>query len=352
MSFSIRKEFALSFDDVLLEPQFSEVLSRKDIDLSVNMCGFTLGLPIISAPMPSVTETEMGIAIASAGGLPIIHRMQSIEEQIAMIVEIERAKVSGPIGAAVGITDDWEERIAALEAYADIICIDVAHGGARRVLDAVKTIRKEYGGRLDLMIGNFASPSDLNEEYDEILLAYRNSTVLRCGVGGGSVCTTRIATGHGTPTFWTGKTFSEYFEGEGPQIVLDGGIRYSSDAVKSLAVGATAVMLGGVLAGTEEAPGPVLKGSDGALVKSYYGAASYRTKKEFSGKLEHIEGVETMVPYKGSVVKIIKEFTDGLASGLSYSGAQNISQLQQKAIFLKVTPSGLRENFPHALWNK
>jgi len=333
---------ALSFDDVLLKPQRFVGESRDKIDLSTNLGGVRLEIPIIAANMPSVCETDMAVAMGRMGGLGIIHRMQSIDSQVKMVLQtknkiLETEGFDRPVGAAIGIGDDWMERAVKLfEAGVNIICLDVAHGHSDRVIKIIIEFKKNWN--MPLIAGNIAT-----------LLAatdLEGADILKVGVGGGSVCTTRIQTGCGIPTF---QSVVNCTLGPNNVIIADGGIKNSGDIVKSLAAGANAVMLGSLLAGTDEAPGEVIKGTDGNKYKIYRGAASYGAKKEFFGKAEYVEGEETLVPYRGPVSKVIEKLCEGIRSGFSYNGVTNIQDLQRNAVFVKITNAGMKESKAHGL---
>lgn len=329
---------SLSFDDVLLVPKKFSGKSRKKIDISTKLKSLELSIPIIAANMPSVCETEMAIAIGELGGLGIIHRMQSVEEQASMVYETSLHDIL--VGGAIGIGNDWKQRTKRLlKCGANVICLDVAHGHQDEVLRIVSQFKKLYPST-PLIVGNFAV-AEGGLEAEEA-----GGDICKFGVGGGSMCSTRIQTGCGVPTW---QSIQDAFECGVDCIIADGGIRNSGDIVKSLAAGANAVMLGSLLAGTYESPGEVIKGTDGKKYKIYRGAASFGAKKEFFGEAEYVEGEETLVPYKGAVSKIIKSLCEGIRSGLSYCGAHDISQLQDTAEFTQITVAGAKESKPHGL---
>lgn len=334
-----RKETALSFDDVLLVPKKFDGNSRDKVDISTEIGGLKLDIPIISSNMPGVTGTEMAIAIAEAGGLGILHRMDSEENQINMLVEAKK-RTQGLVGCSIGINDGWKETTKAfLDKGADVICIDVAHGHQSSVFNVVGQFKKIY--KVPLIVGNFATVDALEE------LSLYGDIIYKIGIGGGSVCSTRIQTGCGIPSL---QTVLDCANGTRYNCIADGGIKTSGDAVKSLAAGARAVMLGSMLAGTEEAPGEPIKGKDGKLYKIYRGNASYGSKKNYFGKAEYIEGAETLVEYKGPVDKVLKNICQGIKSGLSYCGAMNLEGLRNNAEFVKITSSGYKESVPHGLF--
>jgi IMP dehydrogenase len=336
---AVRKEEALSFDDVLLVPKRFDGGSRNNIDISTTIGNLKLEIPIISSNMPGVTGPEMASAMANAGGLGIIHRMDSLENQCKMIRTAKANSNKGAIGASIG-SDDWERTAnSLLSSGADIICIDVAHGHQSSIAKTAKEFRWKYSD-VPLIVGNFATKQSLDEFWNF------GDFIYKIGIGGGSVCSTRIQTGCGIPTL---QTVLDCANDTDHECIADGGIKTSGDIVKSLAAGAKAVMLGSLLAGTDEAPGEPIKGKDGKLYKIYRGNASYGSKKNYFGKAEYIEGAETLVEYKGPVEKVLKNICQGIKSGLSYCGAMNIKELQTKAEFVKITSSGFKESVPHGL---
>lgn len=337
---------ALCFDDVLLVPQFFPGKSRNDIDLKTNVAGLQLNLPIIGANMPSVCETDMAVALGNAGALGIIHRMDTIFNQSIMIQKAKERLENGFVGGAVGIGDDWVDRTKTLlHAGADVICIDVAHGDQLKVHEVAIELKKEFGA--PLIIGNFATADAclriLEKLSNNNIL---NNIALKLGVGGGSTCLTRVQTGCGIPTLQS--VIDASSADLNVDVIADGGIKTSGDIVKSLAAGASAVMLGGLLAGTDEAPGSVIKTNDGRLCKVYRGSASYAEKKQFFGKVEYIEGDEALIPYKGSVKNILEKLAEGIRSGISYCGSLSILEMQARVQMIEISTSGHREGLPHA----
>jgi len=328
---------ALCFDDILLVPQNSKIDSRKDIDLTMSAGGLTLNLPIISAPMDTVCEDNMAITLADHGGLGIIHRYQPIETQVEMI---QRAVDYGhhPFGS-VGINDDFVLDAKRLVfAGASGICIDVANGHNQRTIDAVKELRNEFD--IHIMAGNVSTGAGF---YD---LATAGANSVRVGIGGGSMCTTRIVTGHGLPTL------QSIIDAESSRsnnrlncaIVADGGIRNSGDMIKAFAAGADFVMVGSMLAGTKESPGDIINNQ-----KVFRGMASRSAQEDSKGFVSVVEGAETMVPYKGSAVNIIKEMANGIRSGCSYSGVSRLSDLYIFAQIARISANSVRENRPHGV---
>ncbi len=331
----------LSYDDVLLRPRYSDIRSRTEIDISTNLGkGLDLNLPVISSPMDTVSESGMAMAMADYGGVAIIHRYNSIEQQ-ARIVNVARAKSAGmKLGAAVGITEDYINRCAVLSALGvDFLCLDVAHGHHILMKEALQTIRQKFGKDIHIMAGNVATLEGVND------LADWGADSVRCNIGGGSICSTRIQTGHGLPGLQTIMECSR--TDRDVKIIADGGIRNSGDIVKALAAGADAVMVGSLLAGTDESPGKVFEEQDGSRWKIYRGMASKEAQINWRGKYSSHEGVSSRVPYRGSVTRILEDLERGVRSGFSYSGARTLQELHAKAEFVRQTSAGMAESRTH-----
>ena len=333
---------SVTFDDVLLKPRYSQVESRSEVNLSQNLdSNIVLDLPIISSPMDTITEVKMASVMSQVGGLGVIHRYNSIEEQAAMVRDV-LTNGHCNVGAAIGVTGDFEERSCALyDAGARILCLDVAHGHHILVERALKTLKDIYGKSIHLMAGNVATLEGFND------LADWGADSVRCGIGGGSICTTRIQTGHGVPGLTT--IFECAKSDRDAKIIIDGGIKNSGDIVKALAAGADFVMLGSLMAGTTESSGQVITYTDGSRRKAYRGMASEKAQKAWKGKSSTPEGIATAVPYQGSVKNIIKDLVGGIKSGCSYSGALNLKELRTKAVFCRQTSAGYLESTPHIL---
>tara|TARA_Y100000034_G_scaffold134707_1_gene203927 strand:+ start:3775 stop:4779 length:1005 start_codon:yes stop_codon:yes gene_type:complete len=328
----------LSFDDVLLEPRYSEIKSRREIDIGNHLSATAyLELPVISSPMDTVTESEMSYAIHNEGGLGVIHRYNTIEEQVALI-----KKTTGFTAAAIGATGDYEERACALfDAGSRYLCLDVAHGHHVLVKTALKTLRDIFGDKVHLMAGNVATLEAYND------LADWGADSIRVGIGGGSICSTRTSTGHGVPTFQSIHDCS-YSDRRDVKLIADGGIRNSGDIVKALAAGADFVMLGSMLAGTDESPGEIFT-SGNKKYKVYRGMASRIAQMDWRGKSSSPEGISTTIPYKGPVADILRDIAGNVRSGFSYSGVNSLRELQSEAKFIRQTPAGQYESSTHIL---
>ena len=334
---------ALTYDDVLLVPQYSNIKSRKEVDIGNSLDdNIHLDLPIISSPMDTVTAVEMAIHLSQAGGLGVVHRYNTLTEQVAIVKQIRKVVSLPTVAAAVGVTGDYLQRAVNLfDAGANVICVDVAHGHHTLVQDAIGSIRDELGHSVHIMAGNVAT----KEGYE--YLADWGADSVRCNVGGGSICSTRIKTGHGVPGLQT--IFDCASSDRDARIIADGGIRNSGDIVKALAAGADFVMLGSMLAGTQQSPGFVIEDPDGLQYKIYRGMASKEAQVNWRGKYSSDEGISTRIPFKGPVDEVLRDLKNGITSGFSYTGARTIEELWSKADFIRQTNAGLLESKTHIL---
>ena len=335
----------LCYDDVLLVPQYSDIRSRKEVDISTELGeGLKLELPLISSPMDTVSGEKMAKALDKAGTMSIIHRYNTIEDQVGLVCSV--TKDGGRVGAAVGITGDFLERAQALVKYGvSFLCVDVAHGHHIMMKEALETLKKNVD--VHIMAGNVATKQGYKD------LSNWGADSVRCNIGGGSACTTRVQTGHGMPglatIFECSKIEDFWMRGvRRAKIIADGGIKSSGDIVKALAAGADMVMVGSLLAGTKETPGAIVEANMGQF-KEYRGMASKKAQFEWRGKTGSYEGVSTMVPYKGPVQNVLEDLENGIRSGLSYSGCRTIKELQESAVWIKQTSNGLSESRPHIL---
>jgi len=354
-------ELALTFDDVLLTPGYSQALPNE-VDLCVELApSIRLSIPILSAAMDTVTETEMAIEIARHGGVGVIHRNLPLEEQADQVAAAKEAGAGEHpaaatdaqgrllVAAAVGVTGEWLGRLDALvEAGMDLVVVDTAHGHSGLVLDAVKQAKDRYPD-LPLMVGNVATPEGTRA------LIEAGADIVKVGIGGGSICTTRIVAGIGVPQLSAVAWCVEAAKPHGVPIVADGGMRYSGDIVKALAAGARCVMLGGMLAGVDEAPGAVVR-VGGVDYKAYRGMGSLGAMQGLAndrysggGKKVVPEGVEGCVPCRGPLAGVLYQIVGGLRAGMGYVGAASLEELEHKARFVRITHAGLMESHPHSL---
>jgi len=333
---------ALTYDDVLLIPQYSEIRSRSEIDISSDLSnGLELYLPIIASPMDTVSEWKMARAMAKGGATAIVHRYNSAPQQASMISD---ASTSGAkiIGAAIGVSGDYIKRAEmCLKAGATFLCVDVAHGHHILMKEALAELRSKFGMDTHIMAGNVATLDGVNS------LSDWGANSVRCNIGGGSICSTRIQTGHGLPGLQTIMDCAR--TDRDVKIIADGGIRNAGDIVKALAAGADAVMCGSLLSGTSETPGKVYTDDKGFKFKTYRGMASKEAQQDWRGKYSSFEGVATKVPFRGAVSNILSDLDKNIRSGFSYSGARSLQRLRGKARFITQTTSGLSESRTHIL---
>jgi IMP dehydrogenase len=364
-------QFGITFDDVLLTPGYSD-FSRSDIDLSTELTKrIKLSMPFVSAPMDTVTESKLAIELARLGGIGIIHRNLSIENQAAEIKKVKTKNLL--VGAAVGASAGFETRIKILsKTGADVIIVDSAHGHSKGVIDAVRFIKKNYKN-IDVVAGNIAT-----SEGAKALIA-AGADGLRVGMGPGAICTTRIISGMGIPQITAIMDTSRIAKKFGIPVIADGGIKYSGDILKALAAGASCVMMGSYFASSIESPGKLIKlrkselpsrfkaishlkqtylfkeyrgmGSVGAMEKG----AKIKSEDEFHGKnykdrVLVAEGVEGLVPVKGKLSDMVDQAVGGIKSGMYYVGAKNIPELWKKAKFIQITQASLTESHPHDIF--
>ncbi|MEJ2668793.1 MAG: guanosine monophosphate reductase [Gammaproteobacteria bacterium] len=306
---------AFTYDDILLMPSYNHWESRRVVDLSItDQSGkLQLDLPIMSANMDTITESAMANFMAQKGGIGVLHRFMSIDQNVA-----EFKACHTPVFVSIGCGKPGLERAQALaEAGADKFCVDVAHAHARYIGQILKNLRASCG-----------------------------ADIIKVGIGGGSVCTTRLKTGFGVPNLTAIKECSRVDR----SIVADGGIRYPGDIVKALAFGADFVMIGSLLAGTTPTPGPVITKTqaDGTVqhLKIYRGMASSEAADDYHGGLTEwktAEGVSTEIPFREDEDAILADIIGGLRSGLTYGGAASIKALQRKLDYVRVTPAGRTE---------
>lgn len=355
-----------TFDDLLLVPAYSTVVPN-DVNLKTRLCdGIELSIPVCSAAMDTVTESAMAIALAQSGGIGFIHKNLSKEIQAEMVQTVKLAEVlskdaaidvKGKLlaGAAVGVSDSTMDRVKLLvEAGVDIITVDSAHGHSKGVIDTIAKIHKAYP-KLPLVGGNIVT----GESAQALIQA--GASVLKVGVGPGSICTTRIVSGVGVPQLTAISDVVQVAKRYNVGVIADGGIKFSGDIVKALAAGADAVMLGGLLAGCEETPGEIIE-VYGKRVKTYVGMGSLSAMQRgssdryFQGGQKELkklvpEGIEATVPYKGPMSDVIYQMMGGLRSGMGYCGCATITELKDKAKFVRISNAGLKESHPHTVEN-
>ena len=342
----------LTFDDVLLLPSRAD-FPREKVELTTVLHPtIVLRLPILSAPMDTVTEAAMAIALAEQGGLGVIHRNLQVKAQAAMVRQVKTRGLQ--VGAAVGAGADLEERVQALvEAKADLLVVDSGHGHSAFVADAVRLIRKKHGKNVVIMAGNIAT-------YEGALyLIKAGADILRVGMGPGSICTTRIITGMGVPQLSALLEVARACKGKKVTFVADGGIRQMGDIAKALATGASAVMLGSMFAGFEQSPGETLR-KDGKTFKQYRGMGSigamqkggaerYGQSMKTEARKLIAEGVEGLLPYRGEVEDFLFQAAGSLRSSFYYLGSKDLPTFHRTSRFVRITSASLQESHPHTV---
>ncbi len=358
----------LSFDDVLLFPDYAD-FSRSEINLSTQLTKkITLSLPFVSAPMDTVTESKLAIALATMGGIGIIHRNLTVQNQANEVKKVKAKKLL--VGAAIGASKGFEERVEALvKAGVDVVVVDSAHGFSKGVIETTKYIKNKYP-QIEVIAGNVATYDGAKALIDS------GADGIRVGMGPGAICTTRIISGMGVPQITAILETARAAKETHIPIIADGGIKYSGDVVKALAAGASIVMMGSFFAAAIESPGKTVKlkkeavpsrfknifnGTHPYLFKEYRGmgsiaamqkGAKIKSEDEFHGKsygdrVLIAEGVEGLVPVKGTVKELLDQAVGGIKSGMYYVGAKTILQLWRKARFMQITQASLTESHPH-----
>ena len=342
------KQRALTFDDVLMVPRYSEITSRRNAILSTLVTKhYSIDLPFISANMDTITESKMICEMAKLGGLGILHRFMSLEDQIQEVktvrLFIEKTKLKTPIAASIGVKDEGRERADKLvDSGVDILTVDIAHGDSVMLLEIVEYIKKKYP-QIDVIAGNTATKEGTKR------MIQAGADAVKVGIGPGSMCTTRIITGHGVPQLTAIALCASEAKRYDVPVIADGGIKTSGDIVKALGAGAKSVMIGSLLAGTLETPGKIKSGK-----KEYRGMASKAAQVSWRGEVPKgmaAEGVDVMMPCKGPAEEVLNELSGGLRSGMTYMGVDKIEDIEAAALFMEVSPQGVRENGPHGLGN-
>ena len=344
----------LTYDDVLLLPDASDVVP-SEVDTSTRLTrNITLAVPLISSAMDTVTESAMAIAMAKAGGIGIIHRNLPIDEQVT---HVKLVKGVGLAGAAVGVGDDGFARAQALiEAGVDVVVVDTAHGHHRAVLDAISRV-KNFSSTIEIIGGNVATRAGAQA------LINAGADAVKVGVGPGSICTTRVVAGVGVPQVTAIIEAAKACNKAGIPLIADGGLQYSGDIVKAIVSGANSVMLGSLLAGCAESPGELVE-IDGRKYKAYRGMGSLgamqsRGEQKSYSKDRYMqddvlsedklvpEGIEGKVAYRGPLADVVHQLVGGLRSGMGYAGAPNIETLRREGRLIQITAAGLQESHPH-----
>lgn len=338
----------LTFDDVLLIPRHSEISSRRFPNLKTKVTrNYEIEIPFISANMDTITEVDMACAMARLGGLGILHRFMSPEDQVKQVEQIkaylEKNNLKTPIAASIGVKDEGKARADLLvKAGVQILTVDIAHGDSVMMLDTLEYVKKNYP-QIDVIAGNVATPDGVERMIE------RGADAVKVGIGPGSMCTTRIITGHGVPQLTAVALCVSVAQKHGVPVIADGGIKTSGDIVKALSCGANSIMMGSLLAGTLETPGEMKGGK-----KQYRGMASKAAQVSWRGELPKgmtAEGESTFVACKGSVENVVDELSGGLRSGMTYLGVDSIPAMSENALFMEMSGSGLHESRPHGIGN-
>ena len=341
---------ALTFDDVTLTPKYSEILP-SEVDTSIKLTEILkLKIPLLSSAMDTVTESKMAIEIAKAGGLGIIHRNLDIKKQVLEIKKVKKNNLF--VGAAVGAgPKEFKRAEAILKENINMIVVDTAHGHTKKVSEIIKFIQKIKNKKTALCAGNIATPEAAK------FLIRLGVDIIKVGIGPGSICTTRLVAGIGMPQLSAILNVRNGIKNKNVKIISDGGIKYSGDLAKAFAAGADAVMIGSLFAGTDEAPGKLIR-RNGRLFKNFRGMGSvgamnkgsadryFQSKQKDNSKYVP-EGVEGLAKYKGKVGKIIFKLIGGLRSSMGYLGSKQIKYLRKKPCFVKITKAGFYESMVH-----
>ncbi len=344
----------LTYDDVLLLPDASEVIPSEVNTQTQLTRNISIAVPLVSSAMDTVTESAMAIAMAKAGGIGIIHRNLPVDEQV---MHVKLVKNVGLAGAAVGVGDDGFTRARALiEAGVDVVVVDTAHGHHRAVLDAIARIKK-FSPTTEIIGGNVATRAGAQA------LINAGADAVKVGVGPGSICTTRIVAGVGVPQITAILEASKACAKAGIPLIADGGLQYSGDIVKALVAGANSVMLGSLLAGCDESPGELVE-IGGLKYKAYRGMGSLAAMQSRGDQKSYSkdrymqddvlsedklvpEGIEGKVIYSGSLASVVHQLVGGLRSGMGYAGAPDIETLRRDGHLIQITAAGLQESHPH-----
>lgn len=328
-----------TFDDVLIVPKYSEVRSRKNVDLSVKLGKVDLKMPLIAANMDTVCGPRMAAAMDQLGSFGVMHRNMPIISKGDPLQTSRFGCVAGRAirsAVAFGVNDNLNAVIEEANRWnTKIIVLDIAHGHSQHAIKALKHVMSEIDHDATFIGGNVATASAV-EDFAKI-----GVDAVKVGIGPGSACSTRVVAGVGVPQLTAIADCVAAGDACGVQIIADGGIKFPGDAAKALAAGADAVMIGGMFAGTNEAPGKKSTLSDGSVVKEHRGMASAEAGSEYP------EGVAGVVPAKGPVKDVVAAINRGISSACSYVGASSLSEFHKKAEFIEISPAGLRESAPH-----
>jgi IMP dehydrogenase len=341
---------ALTYDDVLLVPQKTDIKSRLDVDLSTYITPkIKIKFPVVAINMDTVVGVDMARAMYNCGSLVFYPRFKSIKDTIEDIkILLSEGVVFIP---AVGVKESEYERAEVLiKAGCKVLTIDVAHGHMTSVIELTKKLSKNYP-KVELVAGTIATYEAAKDLFDA------GACTVRVGVGPGTICTTRQVTGCGVPNITATLEAYEAAKKFSGIVVTDGGTKNSGDIVKGLAAGANVHVVGSQIAGSEECPGPIVE-INGKKYKGYNGNTSKKEKEaqyerdktdKHDKYIDFIEGVESFVPYKGPVKSVLAKLEPGIRSGFTYCNARNINELHKNAQFIRVSPISVVENGYHGV---
>jgi len=338
---------ALTYDDIQIIPIYSEVEHRSTCDITTKLTKrFNINKPYISSPMDTVTGGEMALRMMQLGGVGCINRFLSIEEQVEAVSLVKQNSFDNyPICAAIGVNDSIVRLGKLVNAGANVILVDVAHGNTKLVKDVIKRIKETYPD-VDVIAGNVATAEGAEN------LCKWGADAVRVGIGNGSLCETRIRTGIGIPQVTALVDCIKICDDYDVPVIADGGIRMIGDVAKALALGADTVMFGSIFSGTKESPGKIQKTGqwpDEQLFKKYRGSASLEAKVENNLEEKNVEGNSKLIRYKGKVKRLVDDIDEGLKSAMSYVNANNLNEFRSNSDFVKVTQNGMIEAKPHLL---
>lgn len=319
-------EEALTFEDVLLKPRYSQITSRASVDTSVSLGPIVYKHPFIPANMAHVVGLGMAHEIVASGGLAILHRFMHVNDQVSMVRELAAPAF---VAVSIGVQDKDKYFVLKLhEAGVRIFCIDIAHGDSTACVDMIAHIKCNLPGVI-IIAGNVATASGAERLWSA------GAHIVKCGIGPGSICSTRIETGNGVPQLQALLDINTIRKGR--FLISDGGITSPGDAVKALCL-SDMVMCGNLFAGCSEAPG-ARSLVNGKYYKEYHGSSTYKDGR--------VEGVKSLVPVAGPYKDVLTRLVEGLQSGCSYQGVSRVGDLSKNFEFLRITSAGVRESHPH-----
>ena len=344
----MKKRTYYTYNDIFLVPQYTELESRKDADTSTMLGNIKLSIPFISANMDTITGPKMAKVLWNMGAIGALHRFNDVDGAVSDYVCVRNndgKDIQGDCIVSIGVNKDYQERAQSLYSVgARQFVVDVAHGHSLQVKKTLTWLRNKFGNDITIIAGNVATPTAVKD------LATWGADVVKVGVGPGSVCKTRIVTGHGVPQFSCLLECAIAADLVGCKIIADGGIRNSGEIVKSFVAGADYVMIGSLLSGTCATPGDVIVADNGEQFKKFRGMASNDAQINYKGDGKYLpaeEGISAAVTYKGPTINVVNELKKGLQSGMSYCNASTLDKIYLNAAWELQTTSGFSEGTPH-----